>query len=1212
MKSKKRLLPALMVFVVAFCCVLLAGCTRNPADIEILSGEIVCEVNDKDIQPDWSSVKAKVTFEDGTQETVNGEDLVFSHVDVSTVGQKTVQVGYKEGSFRKDIVVYVVESTTIKATVNAYNGTYDGASHLAVEVQGTLAGDTIMYKLEGSSTWVQTCPQLKDAGKTTVMVKITREHCPDFETTVKATVAKKSLTIKGKTYTKTYGEEIPTTFTYDIEGLVDGDTASVLTKLPTATAEIEDGDYKDDTKNLKAGRYTVSFDGAEAKNYSIGYQNGTLIIKKATYNMDDVRWSDSLIEYEAGVQQEITLLNLPDGVTATYTDNSNKATDVGTYTAIAELHYDNENYNEPELPDGVELTKTWSIAENIQYTKIDMPTANTTVFTYNGQNQTYLPNGFDSDKMYISNNNVQKNANETGYTVTVSLKEGYAWANAKIGEGRKALTFTFVINKLTAQLVWGETTFYYTGEQQAPTCTVNNLCSGDTCNVTVSGGQINANANNEGDLYGANVRYTATATALDNGNYKLPDGDNTTQFDIRKAENSWITTPSIEVSTVEGSLTPTYTGRANFGYDIVKRYYKVSTAEDSEYSETLPTEDGEYIMKSVIEGTNNYTGLESTCTFYISKAGIESMYSYLLATRNSNLNVESENFADKTRPIFAGQQNYFDFQMIGNESGFKEIVGFSTTIKAYIKNEDGSYTELDSTSLSTYISKIDTFNNNVEFNSSAIGKTFKFEITKAGTPSKITIEVQVVDGYNVYTADDLCVINNRVDENKNEVRGWESKKAGTKYEGLTVNSIVLQKDINIADSNIPSEFFFTEEEANGIPSGLTNLTIAGSMKDGDGNDTGGTERAIYERNVAEGQTFSIYGNYFTIDYSDLTRCVVESGNKKAIKTDDDGTNETLITTHATVFKFNGLDTTTNQTGENAGTVNFFDLRIIGNGERSNRSLYSGGIMAGKLFHINSNVTNSIYKNTFIGFLVSDACANGSKTTTTFLNTKGYDCYNTLIYSYGVSNFTIKGGEYLRAGGPVMIVDHVGGSKVDGSGGVPSNITVIGAKMESFVTGNEPWFVSYGASALVAQIKELDSAFTPFGTTFMQTKDGIAELMNLKVVYKSSSAEGITGQPVRGSVVFYDSESEYEQNKAEGAQKTSYALDMTTNSIAAASAGEHIIQNSKNNGLFKVSATTGTQNPSETYGLKATEGTTNLNFYLANGMGAVFELYAKQS
>lgn len=1207
MKSKKRLLPALMVFVVAFCCVLLAGCTRNPADIEILSGEIVCEVNDKDIQPDWSSVKAKVTFEDGTQETVNGKDLVFSHVDVSTVGQKTVQVGYKEGSFRKDIVVYVVESTTIKATVNAYNGTYDGASHLAVDVQGTLPGDTIMYKLEGSSTWVQTCPQVKDAGETTVMVKITREHCPDFEKTVTATVAKKSLTIKGKTYTKTYGEEIPTTFTYDIEGFVSSDDASVLTKLPTATAKIEDGDYKDGTKKLKAGRYTVSFSGAEAKNYSIGYQNGTLIIKKASYDMSQVRWSDSQKEYKEGVQQEITLINLPEGVTATYTGNT--ATNVGDYTATAELYYDDHNnYNEPALPKGVELTKTWSIiAENIQYTKVDMPTANATVFTYNGQDQTYLPNGFDSDKMYIQNN-VQKNANEKGYTVTVSLKEGYAWANANVGEGRNDLTFTFIINKLTAQLSWGETTFYYTGEQQVPTCTVNNLCNGDTCNVTISGSATDANANNEGVLYNADARYTATATELDNGNYKLPDGDNTTQFDIRKAENSWITTPNIEVSFVDGTLKPTYTGDAKFGYNNVVRKYKLSTAEDSEYSETLPTVDGEYIMKSAIKETNNYSGLESTCTFYISKAVVVSMYSYL-QKRNS------ENFEDKTRPIFAGQQNYFDFQMIGNvqgESELKEIVGFSTTIKAYIKNEDGSYTELDSTSLSTYISEINNFKNYVVFKEEAIGKTFKFEITKASTTSEITIEVQVVDGYNVYTADDLCVINNRVDESHNEVRGWESKKAGTKYEGLTVNSIVLQKDINIIDSNIPSEFFYTAEEASGIPSGLTNLTIVGSMKDGDGNGAGGNERAIYERNVAEGQTFSIYGNYFTINYSGLTRCVVESGNEKAIKTDDtESGQETLITTHATVFKFNGLDSTEGKTGENAGTVNFFDLRIIGNGERSDRSLDSGGIMAGKLFHINSNVTNSIYKNTFIGFLVSDACANGSQTTTTFLNTKGYDCYNTLIYSYGVSNLTIKGGEYLRAGGPVMIVDHVGGSDVDGSGGVPSNITVIGAKMESFVTGNEPWFVSYGATALVAQIKALDSAFTPFETTFMQTKGGVAELMNLKVVYKSSSAEGITGQPVQGSVVFYDSESEYEQNKVEGAQKTSYALDMTTNSSAAVSAGEHVIQNSKNNGLFKVSAITGTQTPSKTYALKATDGTTNLNFYLANGMGAVFELYTKQ-
>ena len=1199
-----------MVFVVAFCCLLLAGCTRNPADIEILSGEIVCEVNTEDIQPDWSSVRAKITFEDGTQETVKGKDLVFSHVDVSTAGQKVVQVGYKEGSFRKNLVIYVVESKTINATVTGYNATYDGSSHPAVTVQGTLPGDNIMYKLEGSSTWVQSCPEVKNAGETTVMVRVTREHCQDFEITVKATVAKKGAKIKGKYYIYTFGQTIPTTFAYDIEGLVAGETKDVWSKQPTISTSIEVSDKLAD--KVKVGNYSVIFSGAEADNYVFEYLNGTIVVEKASYNMSQVRWSDTTIEYQEGVEKEVILLNLPDGVTAIYTGN--KATNIGDYTAkVVKLDYDEYNYCEPTLPEGVEKTHNWSIAENVNYTKVNMPTANTTVFTYNGQDQTYLPTGFDDSKMDISNN-VKKDANETGYTVTISLKDGYAWADAEVGHGRDQLFFTFVINKLTAQLSWGETTLYYNGATQVPTCTVTNICSGDTCNVTVSDGQTNANASYDGSLYVDGERYTATASSLDNDNYKLPEGENTTQFDIRQAENSWTTTPSIEVSNVDGVLTPTYIGGASFGYDIVKRYYKVSTAEDTTYSEALPSEDGEYIMKSVIEGTNNYTEIVSTYKFYISNAVVVSMYSDLLATRDANLGVKSENFEDKTRPIFAGQQNYFDFQMIGNVNGksdIKEIVEFSTTIKAYIKGEDSSYTELYSTSLSTYISEINNFKNYVVFNEEAIGKTFKFEISKAGITG-ITMEVQVVDGYNVYTADDLCVINNRVDEAHNEVRGWAGKKAGTKYEGLTVNSIILQKDINIADSNIPSEFFYTAEEAKGVTA-TTNLSIIGSMKDGDGNGAGGTERAIYERNVAEGEIFSIYGNYFTIDYSGLTRCVVESGNKSAINTDDvNGENETLITTHAAVFKFNGLDSTAGQTGENAGTVNFHDVRIKGNGERSNRSVYSGGIMAGKLFHINSNVTNSIYKNTFIGFLVSDACANGSQTTTTFLNTKGYDCYNTLIYSYGVSNFTIKGGEYLRAGGPVMIVDHVGGSKVDGTGGIPSNVTVIGAKMESFVTGNEPWFVSYGATALVAQIKALDAGFTPFGTTFMQTKDGISELMNLKVVYKSSSSEGITGQPVRGSVVFYDTETEYEQNQTEGAEKTVYALDMTTNSIAAASSKEHIIQNSRNNGLLKVSAIDFSQNPSNTYGMKATKGTTNLNFYLENGMGAVFELYAKQN
>lgn len=69
---------------------------------------------------------------------------------------------------------------------------------------------------------------------------------------------------------------------------------------------------------------------------------------------------------------------------------------------------------------------------------------------------------------------------------------------------------TVTINPLEATLSWENTSFTYDGDTKTPTCTVSNLVEGDTCTVTVTGGQTNAGT------------YTATAAALDNANYKLP------------------------------------------------------------------------------------------------------------------------------------------------------------------------------------------------------------------------------------------------------------------------------------------------------------------------------------------------------------------------------------------------------------------------------------------------------------------------------------------------------------------------------------------------------------------------------------------------------------------------------------------------------------------------------------------------------------------
>lgn len=79
---------------------------------------------------------------------------------------------------------------------------------------------------------------------------------------------------------------------------------------------------------------------------------------------------------------------------------------------------------------------------------------------------------------------------------------------------------TYSINKREINIEWSNLEFTYDGNTKVPTATATNLCTGDDCTITVTGGQINANVNSE--------TYTATASALSNINYKLPSNNTRT------------------------------------------------------------------------------------------------------------------------------------------------------------------------------------------------------------------------------------------------------------------------------------------------------------------------------------------------------------------------------------------------------------------------------------------------------------------------------------------------------------------------------------------------------------------------------------------------------------------------------------------------------------------------------------------------------------
>ena len=87
-------------------------------------------------------------------------------------------------------------------------------------------------------------------------------------------------------------------------------------------------------------------------------------------------------------------------------------------------------------------------------------------------------------------------------TATASETETYAPAIAR---------YQLTVNQKEVGLSWSNTSLTYNGTAQAPTATATGLVPGDTCTVTVTGQQTNAGTG-----------YTATASALDNANYKLP------------------------------------------------------------------------------------------------------------------------------------------------------------------------------------------------------------------------------------------------------------------------------------------------------------------------------------------------------------------------------------------------------------------------------------------------------------------------------------------------------------------------------------------------------------------------------------------------------------------------------------------------------------------------------------------------------------------
>ena len=262
---------------------------------------------------------------------------------------------------------------------------------------------------------------------------------------------------------------------------VSGEQTNASTETYTATASITDNNYK--------------LPEVYTKEFSINPKEVTL------------EWGESTFTYNGEAQAPTaTATGMVNDESLTVTV-SGEQTNADTYTATASIT--DNNYKLPEVN-----TKEFTI--NPKAVTLEWGES---TFTYNGEVQapTATASGMVNDEsLVVTVSGEQTNASTDTYTATASITDN----NYKLPEVN---TKEFTINPKAVTLEWSNTALTYNGEAQAPTATATGLIEGDVCTVTVSGAQTNAG-----------TAYTATATALSNANYKLPEAVTTT-FSIGKA-----------------------------------------------------------------------------------------------------------------------------------------------------------------------------------------------------------------------------------------------------------------------------------------------------------------------------------------------------------------------------------------------------------------------------------------------------------------------------------------------------------------------------------------------------------------------------------------------------------------------------------------------------------------------------------------------------
>lgn len=486
-----------------------------------------------------------------------------------------------------------------------------------------------------------------------------------------------------------------------------------------------------------------------------------------------------------------------------------------------------------------------------------------------------------------------------------------------------------------------------------------------------------------------------------------------------------------------------------------------------------------------------------------------------------NKNIE---FKDLTQPHFVGDDSNLQFKPIttfidADENEVTYTGSWDYKLKLQVYN--GS--SFEDTTTNAYADSVDLTNCTINFNEAAIGKTFKLIVEPDNLTAnqmadedydeyyKVSYEVAVVDGYNVYSAQDLAYFDNRVSvshDSDDSAAGaaWSAYRAAHDMDATaSYDNIVLQKDITVTTSDFPASFLWDETDNNfPVNEAAKAERLKGSLED---------YTCIYKRYVTEHGSSSIKGNYYTLNAQSIP----------LVCWDDDGyraENQTVVA-HSQLFFVDAQNAVAVENNTSNPEFRLSEINLIGNAPRADQLKYGGGL----IFMKNENLKTTMYNNLSTSWFIT-YFPNFNKYDSFLIDScKAFDNYSNFIYDWG-SPLDIVNSDMTNCGGPIIIADDVTRNQTTHN---PSTIKFdlySSQHLVSYVNGTEGWFQSYtGATAAASAIIGMDGLLNAAGRSILKTaandETSGTKYFNFIVLYKDGSAQGLTSTPVQGNVQIAD-------------------------------------------------------------------------------------------